>query len=95
LFENEGVRVLKTTILAGERTPAHTHCWQSAAYILSWSDFLRYDDQGQVVVDSRKIAAFKNPTAVAWSDALPPHSLENVGHMDLNIISVELKDNRG
>jgi hypothetical protein len=95
LFENERVRVLNTTIPAGEQTAIHTHCWQSAMYILSWSDFVRYDDQGQVLVDSRKIAAFKNPPAVLWSDALPPHSLENVGQADLNIISVELKENPG
>jgi hypothetical protein len=28
---------------------------------------------------------------VLWSEALPPHSLENVGTGDIRIISVELK----
>jgi hypothetical protein len=87
LFENERVQVLNTTI--------HTHCWPSVLYILSWSDFVRYNDQGQVLVDSRTVASSKNPPAVIWSAPLPPHSLENVGQMDLNIISVELKENAG
>ncbi len=95
LFENERVRVLNTTIPAGERTPVHTHCWPAALYILSWSDFVRYDDQGKVLVDSRTVASFKNPPDVLWSAPLPPHSLENVGQMDLNIIAVELKENAG
>ena len=93
LFENERVRVLETRIAAGDRTPVHTHRWSSALYVLSWSDFIRYDDQGNILVDSRNIEAFKNPPTVAWSRPLPPHALHNIGATDLAIIAVELKDN--
>jgi hypothetical protein len=61
-------------------------------YVLSWSDFVRYDDQGSIVVDSRNIDVLKVPPTVLWSAPLPPHSLENVGEADLHIISVELKE---
>lgn len=91
LMENERVRVLDTRIAPGERTPIHTHRWPSALYVLSWSNFVRYDDKGKVLVESRTIEAFRVPPVVLWSAPLPPHSLENVGETELHIISVELK----
>jgi hypothetical protein len=93
LMENDRVRVLDTRIPRGDRTPVHTHRWPCAMYVLSWSDFVRYDDKGEVLVDSRNVEALKVPPAVLWGAALPPHSLENVGEGDVHIISVELKDN--
>ena len=92
LFENERVRVLHTCIPPGERTAVHTHCWPGALYILKWSHFLRYDDKDNILVDSRKIDAFETPPKVIWSAPLPPHSLENIGNADLDIISAELKE---
>lgn len=92
LFENERVRVLDTCIPAGDRTPVHTHQWPGALHVLSWSNFVRYDDKGNILVDSRKVDGFKVPPKVVWSAPLPPHSLENVGEADLHIISVELKE---
>jgi len=92
LFENDRVRVLDTHIAAGAKTPVHTHQWPSVLHVLSWSNFVRYDDKGNIQVDSRKIDAFKVPPEVVWSAPLPPHSLENVGEVDLHVISVELKE---
>ncbi|NIW45057.1 MAG: hypothetical protein GWN14_10210 [candidate division Zixibacteria bacterium] len=92
LFENERVRVLETHIAPGETTPAHTHCWPSVYYILSWSDFLRRDGEGNLMVDSRENEKFRNPPPSMWSDALPLHSLENVGDQPITLISFELKD---
>ncbi|MFN2196078.1 MAG: cupin domain-containing protein [Anaerolineales bacterium] len=92
MLENERVRVLSTCIAAGDRTPVHTHRWPAVFYLLSWSHFVRYDDQGRVMVDSRQVEALKEPPEVLWSAPLPPHSLENVGESDLELISVELKD---
>jgi len=91
LFENERVRVLSTVIKAGDQTPVHTHRWPSVLYILGWSHFVRYDDQGKVLVDSRKVESLKEPPEVLWSQPLPPHSLKNIGDTDLNIYAVELK----
>jgi len=92
ILENERVRVLDTLIRAGDRTPVHTHRWPGALYILSWSDFVRYNDKGEVLLDSRTVDALKMPPTALWSAPLPPHSLENIGGTDLHVISVELKD---
>ena len=89
LLENAQVRVLDTRILPGDTVPLHTHRWPSVLYVLSWSDFVRRDEQGTVTLDSR--AAAMTPPKVVWSPALPPHTLENVGASEIHIISVELK----
>ena len=91
LFENESVRVLDTRIGRGKMTPVHTHCWPGALYVRSWSDFVRRDENGNIILDSRKVESLATPPAVLWSDPLPPHTLENVGDNEIRVISVELK----
>ena len=90
LFENEFVRVLDTNVPPGETVPLHTHCWPSTLYILSWSDFIRRDGEGNIVVDSRNISKPAQGSAV-WSEPLAAHTLENVGETELRVISVEMK----
>ena len=91
LFENERIRVLETRIPPGERTAVHTHCWPSSIYVKSGTPFIRYDGDGQVLVDSQKAGVTLESGMAAWSGPLPPHSLENVGATVLNVISVEIK----
>jgi hypothetical protein len=93
LFENEAVRVLDTCVPAGEVVPLHTHRWPAALYLLSWSDFVRRDADGTVLLDSREM---KRPAegAAFWSPATPPHTLENLGAAELRLICVELKSGR-
>jgi hypothetical protein len=90
LFENEKVRVLDANISPGQTVPLHTHRWPSIHYILSFSDFVRRDAAGQVVADSRESGRLPEGTAL-WSEALPLHTLENVGGRDLHVISIEIK----
>jgi hypothetical protein len=90
LLENDRVRVVETRIPPGDIVPVHTHCWPSVLYVLSWSDFVRCDAAGTVVLDTRAIGG-GSPPSVAWSEALPPHSLENVGGAEIRVISVEIK----
>src|SRR4051794_27416848 len=52
-LENERVRVLETRVEPGEVVPVHTHCWSSALYVLSWSDFVRRDAHGAILLDTR------------------------------------------
>ena len=92
LLENERIRVLETLIPADDTTPLHTHRWSSVYYIISWSHFLRTDDQGRVLMDSRKVKSLANPPSALWSEVLPPHALQNVGNEELRLISVELKE---
>lgn len=90
VFENAHVRVLDTRIGPGERTPVHTHRWPAAHYVVSWSEFVRRDGTGAVLVDTRSLGPRPVPEAF-WGEPLGPHSLENVGERTLHIISTELK----
>jgi mannose-6-phosphate isomerase-like protein (cupin superfamily) len=90
-MENESVRVLDTRVPPGETVPLHTHRWPSVLYILSWSDFVRRDGEGRVVLDSSSIKMVSVGMAL-WSAPLPPHTLENSGGSELRAISVELKN---
>lgn len=91
LLENERVRVLDTRLKAGERTPVHTHQWPAALYVLSWSDFVRYDPDGNVLVDSRTMGGTPAAGGALWAGPLVPHYVRNVGERDLHISAVELK----
>ena len=91
LFEDDRVRVLDTLIRPGDRTAVHTHQWPSVHYVLSWSDFLRYDADDVVLLDSRSVAARPEAGTVLPGPPLSPHSLLNIGERDLHVVSVELK----
>ena len=91
LFENETVRVLDTNISPGEMTNVHTHQFPASLYVLSWSDFVRYDPEGKVLVDSRTLAKTPGPGSALWSGPLAAHALKNIGATDLRVISVEIK----
>ena len=91
LFENNFVGVLDTLILPGEITKVHTHRFPASLFILSWSDFIRYDATGNIMVDSRNFPNKPLPNTALWSEPLIPHSLKNIGENNLQVISVEIK----
>jgi hypothetical protein len=91
LFENDAVRVLETTIAPGEKTQVHTHRWPSIGYVLSFGHFVRRDADGMVMVDTRDGGSLPLPGTAIWSDAFPPHNLENVAASEIRVIMVELK----
>jgi hypothetical protein len=91
LFENERVRVLDTLILPGDITELHTHCFPAALYIISWSDFIRYDEKGNILLDFSSLPFTPSPCSSIWTTSLGPHRLRNVGSSPLHIISTELK----
>jgi len=91
LFENEQVRVLETFIPPGEITAVHTHQWPATLYIVSWSDFIRYDANGNVVADSRTPNTLREPGTAIWTAPLAPHALKNIGDRDIHVIGVEIK----
>ena|SRR5580765_2608467 len=92
LFENDRVRVLDTRIPPGEITEIHTHKWPASLYVLSWSDFIRCDGEGNQVLDSRTLTTTPAPHTALWSEALVPHTLKNIGDSEIHIISVEIKE---
>jgi hypothetical protein len=91
LLENDQVRVLDTRLGPGERTPVHTHRWPAVLYILGWSDFIRYDPDGNVLVDSRTLPVQPAVGASLWSAPLVPHYEHNIGEHSLHVIAIELK----
>ena len=91
LFENDAVRVLDTRIGPGETTAVHTHRWPGVLYVLSVDHFVRRDGNGAVMLDTRVTGGLPQPGSAFWSDALPPHTLENVGSSEVWVIGFELK----
>jgi hypothetical protein len=91
LLENGSVRVLDTRVRPGERTPVHAHEWPAALYVLSWSDFVRYDPTGNVLLDSRTMATSPAVGSALWAGPIGPHYVENVGQADLHILAIEVK----
>ena len=91
LLENSSVRVLDTKVGPGERTPVHAHEWSATLYVLSWSDFVRYGPEGNVLLDSRNMATRPAVGSALWAGPIGPHYVENVGTDDLHILAVEIK----
>jgi hypothetical protein len=60
--------------------------------VLTWSDFIRYDRDGKVLLDSRAMSSTPEKGATLWSGPLGPHSAKNVGDNELLVIAVELKN---
>ncbi|HEX4075554.1 MAG TPA: hypothetical protein VHX49_09165 [Candidatus Acidoferrales bacterium] len=91
LFENERVRVLEVRIAPGETTAVHTHQWPCAMYVARQSDFIRRDGEGNLLFDSRTVGTPPAEPMVQWVVPLPPHSVENVGSVEILLITTELK----
>jgi len=89
IFENDLVRVLETTIRAGDITPLHTHLTPTVVYVISGSHFIRRDEHGTTVFDTRADPDFALPR-VLFQAPTPRHTLENTGSDDLVVIGVEL-----
>jgi hypothetical protein len=61
-------------------------------YVLSGSHFIRRDEAGAVVVDTRAVAPPFEMPPVMWRESNPAHTIENSGEEDFVLIAVELKD---
>jgi quercetin dioxygenase-like cupin family protein len=92
LLENDRVRVLDSRIAPGDTVPLHTHRWPAVTYVLSLSDFVRYDGEGNVLLDTRNSDIALEEGIAAWTPPLPPHRLENVGEREIRVVTVEFKD---
>ena len=91
VMENDEVRVLETLIRPGDTVPLHTHQWSAVNYLLSWSDFVRRDETGAITLDTREKATEIPIGSAMMQHPLPPHTLENVGHSPIHVMTVELK----
>lgn len=92
LLEDDRLRVLQTTIPAGDVVPLHTHRSAGFAYVQSWSHFIRRDERGHVLFDSREAGEPPSVPCAQWMPSLPPHTVENLGPREISILIVELKN---
>ncbi|MFY9675083.1 MAG: hypothetical protein WAK13_11555 [Terriglobales bacterium] len=91
LLEDERVRVLLTTIPPNDIVPLHTHRSGGVAYVQSFSQFIRRDEQGNVLFDSRLAGEAPAVPCAQWMPPLPPHTVENLGPLEISILIVEIK----
>ena len=90
LLEDDRIRIVHTHIAPGDIVPLHTHRWSGVAYVQSFSHFIRRNERGEVTFDSRPGDSPVTPCA-QWLQALPPHTVENVGPAEINILIIEIK----
>lgn len=95
LLEDDRVRVLRTRIAAGDVVPLHTHRWGGVAYVESCCHFLRRDENGNVLFDSRQSGDPPAAPCVQRMPPLSPHTVENLGSIEISILIVEIKDSPG
>jgi len=91
LLEDERVRVLHTRIAAGDLVPLHTHRWGGVAYLQSFSHFIRRDERGEILFDSRQAGEPPKVPCAQWMQPLPPHTVENLGPLEISVLIIELK----
>ena len=92
LLEDDRVRVLHTKISPGDIVPLHTHRWGGIAYVQSFSHFIRRDENGNLLFDSRMAGEAPAVPGAQWFPPLPPHTVENLGPLEISILIVELKN---
>lgn len=71
LLENEKMRVVQTRIPPGQTVPAHTHRLAGVLFIQNWSDLIRRDQHGTVLLDTRQWVTQSQHTAMARAVAAP------------------------
>lgn len=91
LLETDKIRVLETLLKPGEETRVHTHIWSGFLYIISWSDFIRYDEHRNVMMDSARMTKKPVPGTAIPAAPIPLHSLRNVGNANIHVILTEFK----
>lgn len=94
LLENEQMRVVETRIAPGRIVPLHTHRWPGVLFVRSWSDLIRRDQHGNLLLDTRELADKPTLNAPLWQEPLPPHTVENVGWSEFVAVQVEIKGAR-
>jgi hypothetical protein len=94
VLENQKMRVVQTRIGPGQTVPEHTHRLAGVRFIEIWSDLMRRDQPGNVLVDTRRLADRPRLNPRLWPEPLPPHTVENAGGVAFNRVPVEIKDAR-
>ena len=91
LLENDQVRVLDVVVPPHTKEPVHAHCWPSVLHITQAGDFVDYDADGKVLLDTRKLEKALTFPMTMWKGPEAPHAVENLSELPLRLIRVELK----
>ena len=93
LLENNQVRVLEVTLAPGETEKVHHHRWPSVLYIQEAGDFIDYDENGNIILDTRQLKTPLIFPMTMWKDLEAPHSIENLSKTKpIRLIRVEMKN---
>lgn len=93
LMENDKVRVLEVTLEPSETEEVHHHQWPSVLYIQEAGDFIDYDGDGNIIMDTRQIKPALIFPMTMWKDPEAPHSVENLSKTKpIRLIRVEMKN---
>lgn len=93
LLENDQVRVLEVTLAPGETEKIHHHRWPSVLYIQEAGDFIDYDENGKIILDTRQLKTPLTFPMTMWKDPEAPHSVENLSKtITIRLIRVEMKN---
>jgi quercetin dioxygenase-like cupin family protein len=88
VFENEIVRVLRVIVRSGEVEKTHTHKWPSV-FIITQRPRIKYFNEAGEEVELGPPLEEGNPF---WIEPEGVHWVENLVHIDLKAIRVELKE---
>ncbi len=92
LLENDHVRVLEVILAPGQTEPVHHHQWPSVLYIQEAGDFVDYDGEGNVIMDSRQLQPPLQFPMTQWKDPEAPHSVVNLSDTQpIRLIRMEMK----
>lgn len=92
LLENDQVRVLEVYMAPGEKEPVHHHQWPSVLYIQEAGDFVDYDGEGNVIMDSRTLPEPLKFPLTMYKEPEAPHSVVNLSNTQpIRLIRVEMK----
>lgn len=91
VLENDKVRVLDVIVPPHTKENVHAHCWPSVLYITAAGKYIDYDANGNVLFDSRSLAAAPPLPMTIWKDPEAPHAVENLDDKPLHLVRVELK----
>jgi quercetin dioxygenase-like cupin family protein len=93
VFENEQFRVVDFYVPPGDTVATHTHRWPTVNYVIRHSDFLSFDAEGNLKMDSRSAQAEVKAGEVFCLPAFPAlHSVKNVGDGPIHGVAIEIKN---
>lgn len=92
LMENNKVRVLQVTLLPGEKEPVHNHRWPSVLYIETAGDWIDYNSDGKIILDTRTLKTPLQYPMTMYKEPEAPHTVENLSKtITIRLIRVEMK----